>query len=170
MQEQHKVRRAFGYIYDYGEYPAGHVFDDEFIKAGKLNVAGDTIPYQWVFLDGSVSFKAGSRPTITAQRGSLGTTLDLQNAEYFVQADSDCRLICFSALTNAGMTPTVPNVALQRIAPGGAAVLPANTRFLVCDGGLQINDKVVGAFQASSAATGDLTVTATSDTILLVFQ
>jgi hypothetical protein len=170
MKESHKIGHAFGYVYDYGEYPAGHVFDDEFIKQGKLLVSNNAIPYEWIFLAGNVSFTPSSGPVVVAHRRSLGTALGLQSGDYSVRADSDCRLICFSGLTNASMTPVIPSVTEQHIAQGEVATLVAGTKFLVCDGSLQINGKAVGALQAGRAVTGDITVSATSDAILILFR
>lgn len=168
MKELHKIGRAFGYIYDYGEYPSGHVFNDEYIHDGVVSVTKDSIPYEWVFLGGQALLTPETGSAIEAKRGDLGSKLGLRTGKYSVQI-SDLRIMCFSKMVNSGRAPDVPIVTRQHVAQGGTVTLAAGSKFLVCDGSLQINGRVVDAFQTGKATTGDLTASATSDTILLLF-
>jgi hypothetical protein len=171
MKESHKIGRAFGYLYDYGEYPAGHVFDDEFIKRGVLKVQSGKLPYRWLFVSGEVEFapKSGSA-SIIASRGDTAETLALADGEYMVTARTDARLVCISESLNASATSSLPTVELFRLGAAQTGELDVGAKLLHVDGDLSIRGQVVPPLTSISAKTLAISVLAVSDSLGLRFR
>jgi hypothetical protein len=171
MQEQHKVRRAFGYIYDYGEYPAGHVFDDEFIHNGVLSLTSEKVPYYWLFLDGEISFTPKT-PGGNVLKTSYGVTvhdLAFSAGDYVVTTEVPTRLLCFSSQTNKGVTPDIPRCERIVIAAGEEYHPPIDSKLLFADGLAQAKGIDIAPLTCVKITTTTTVVRAVTKTAVLRF-
>lgn len=170
MQEKHKVRRAFGYIYDYGEYPSGHIFNDTGINNNILEVVNNKVPYEWLFLEGEITLvPVNGGGVVTARRGSLGSALGLTSGKYRITVASNCRLVCFPAATNAAVNPPVPVVQLIAIRPNESIKLPVGSKFFLADGSMQIAGRSIGTLQTLRVSTETVAAVAATDCLGLLF-
>jgi hypothetical protein len=171
MKELHKIGRAFGYVYDYGEYPAGYVFDDgEAISNGVLTSSPDSPPYYTLTLEGEITLTPtnGVDNQLALRRGVSWHELEFQNGKYQVEVTMPTRHLCISAKVNKSAKLPLPRCSKIILAPGQSHVFPSGSKVLFVDGSASINNTEIPAL-TSVRFKNESTMQAAAESFVLHF-
>ena len=171
MNELHKIGRAFGYVYDYGEYPPGYVFNDgEAISANVLTSSSTTQPYCTLTVEGEITLTPVNNvdSQLVLKRGVCWHELDFKDGKYKVAVTMPTRHLCISAKVNKSVTPVLPRCSKIILSEGQSYVFPVGSKVLFVDGDASVNGTKIPAL-TSIQFKSENTMQATTESFALQF-